>query len=133
MKPPVAIVCDFDGTVTTEDLGDRIAIHFGGYEAWRAEEDRYKQGGMSFQDLLRAIFRPVRASREAHFWIGRREGRGSTPSDVERRRTGGDDVSRMGGPVRPGMSRALLHTRPMGHASSVARPGSAGEVWNNAW
>jgi 2-hydroxy-3-keto-5-methylthiopentenyl-1-phosphate phosphatase len=50
--------------VTTEDMGDRVAIHFGGFASWRAAEDRYAAGEITFSELLRAIFAPVRASRE---------------------------------------------------------------------
>ncbi len=57
-----AVVCDFDGTATTEDVGDRIAIEFGGYEQWRLAEDRYKAGEIPFRELIAAIFRPVTAT-----------------------------------------------------------------------
>ena len=60
-----AVVCDFDGTFVTEDLGDEVSIHFGGREAWQAAEDRYHAREITFAELLRAIFAPVTASREA--------------------------------------------------------------------
>ncbi|HET9599771.1 MAG TPA: MtnX-like HAD-IB family phosphatase [Anaeromyxobacteraceae bacterium] len=59
-----AVVCDFDGTATTRDIGDAVAIRFAGEAAWRAAEDRYAAGEISFAELLAAIFAPVRASRE---------------------------------------------------------------------
>ncbi len=59
-----AVACDFDGTIVTEDIGDQVSIHFGGYTAWRAAEDRYKAGGMPFSALLSAIFAGVTASGE---------------------------------------------------------------------
>ncbi len=59
-----AVVCDFDGTATTEDVGDRVAIEFGGYGQWRAAEDRYKAGEIPFRELIADIFRPVTATRE---------------------------------------------------------------------
>jgi 2-hydroxy-3-keto-5-methylthiopentenyl-1-phosphate phosphatase len=61
---PWAVVCDFDGTATTEDIGDRVAIHFAGYEAWRRAEDRFKAGELSFAELIEAIFARVTASRD---------------------------------------------------------------------
>jgi len=61
---PWAIVCDFDGTATTEDIGDRVAIRFAGYAAWRAAEDRFAAGELSFAELIQAIFAPVTASRD---------------------------------------------------------------------
>jgi 2-hydroxy-3-keto-5-methylthiopentenyl-1-phosphate phosphatase len=58
------VVCDFDGTAVTEDIGDRVAIRFGGYETWRRAEDRFKAGEITFSQLIEAIFAPVTASRE---------------------------------------------------------------------
>jgi 2-hydroxy-3-keto-5-methylthiopentenyl-1-phosphate phosphatase len=59
-----AVVCDFDGTATTRDIGDAVAIRFAGEAAWRAAGDRHAAGELSFAELLAAIFAPVRASRE---------------------------------------------------------------------
>ena len=59
-----AVVCDFDGTAVTEDLGDAVSIHFAGFRAWREAEDRYGAGELSFAELLQAIFAPITASRE---------------------------------------------------------------------
>jgi 2-hydroxy-3-keto-5-methylthiopentenyl-1-phosphate phosphatase len=64
MRSGWAVVCDFDGTTTTEDIGDRVSIAFGGYDAWRAAEDDFARGGMPFSVLLERIFAPVRASRD---------------------------------------------------------------------
>jgi 2-hydroxy-3-keto-5-methylthiopentenyl-1-phosphate phosphatase len=61
---PWAVVCDFDGTAVTEDIGDRVAIRFAGYENWRAAEDRFKAGQITFRELIEAIFAPVTASRD---------------------------------------------------------------------
>jgi 2-hydroxy-3-keto-5-methylthiopentenyl-1-phosphate phosphatase len=62
MRPPWAVVCDFDGTATLEDVGDRVSIHFAGHDAWRRAEDEYKAGAFPFGDLLRRIFAPITAS-----------------------------------------------------------------------
>jgi 2-hydroxy-3-keto-5-methylthiopentenyl-1-phosphate phosphatase len=59
-----AVVCDFDGTAVTEDLGDQVSIHFAGYDVWRTAEDRYAAGALDFAGLLRAIFAPITASAE---------------------------------------------------------------------
>jgi len=59
-----AVVCDFDGTATTEDVGDQVAIHFAGQAHTQAEEDRYRQGAFVFSELLRRIFRPITATPE---------------------------------------------------------------------
>ncbi len=58
-----AIVCDFDGTAVTEDIGDRVAIRFAGYDVWRGAEDRFKAGELTFGQLIEAIFGPITASR----------------------------------------------------------------------
>ena len=60
-----AIVCDFDGTVTTRDLGDQVAIHFGPDGHWRRAEDEYRQGTFPFSELIRRIFAPITATPEA--------------------------------------------------------------------
>jgi hypothetical protein len=52
------------GHVYVEDLGDAVAIHFGGYVHWRRAEDEYLAGQFDFATLLQRIFQPVRASRE---------------------------------------------------------------------
>jgi 2-hydroxy-3-keto-5-methylthiopentenyl-1-phosphate phosphatase len=68
-----AVVCDFDGTAVTDDVGDLVAIHFGGYENWRAAEDRYQAGELTFGALLSAIFAPITASpAEIAAWAARR-------------------------------------------------------------
>ncbi len=59
-----AVLCDFDGTAVTEDIGDEVSIHFAGREVWRAAEDRYKAGEIPFRSLIEAIFAPITASRE---------------------------------------------------------------------
>lgn len=59
-----AVVCDFDGTAITEDLGDQVAIRFAGRDSWREAEDRYRAGEFPFSTLLERIFAPIRASRE---------------------------------------------------------------------
>ncbi len=64
MRSPWAIVCDFDGTALTEDLGDVVSQRFAGYETWRAAEDEYRAGAFDFGVLLRRIFEPITASRE---------------------------------------------------------------------
>jgi len=64
MRAPWAVVCDFDGTALTEDLGDKVSRHFAGYRAWRAAEDQYRAGAFTFGTLLQRIFEPITASRE---------------------------------------------------------------------
>jgi 2-hydroxy-3-keto-5-methylthiopentenyl-1-phosphate phosphatase len=62
MRAPWAIVCDFDGTAVTEDLGDHVALRFAGEENYRRAEDGYRAGAYPFKDLLARIFAPITAS-----------------------------------------------------------------------
>ena len=64
MRAPWAIVCDFDGTMVTEDLGDAVAIRFAGAATYQAAEDAYKAGAFPFSELLARIFGPITASRD---------------------------------------------------------------------
>jgi len=64
MRAPWAIVCDFDGTALTEDLGDRVALRFAGAEHYRVAEDAYRAGAYPFGVLLSRIFAPITAGRE---------------------------------------------------------------------
>jgi len=68
-----AVVCDFDGTATTEDIGDQVAIRFAGREWWQRAEDDYRAQAFPFSELLRRIFAPITASAEeiAAFAVGR--------------------------------------------------------------
>ncbi len=61
MRDGWAVVCDFDGTALTEDLGDAVSQHFAGHGTWRRAEDEYGQGAFSFGELLRRIFEPITA------------------------------------------------------------------------
>jgi 2-hydroxy-3-keto-5-methylthiopentenyl-1-phosphate phosphatase len=64
MRAPWAIVCDFDGTALTEDLGDRVAHRFAGPENYREAEDLYRAGALPFGALLARVFAPMTAGRE---------------------------------------------------------------------
>jgi 2-hydroxy-3-keto-5-methylthiopentenyl-1-phosphate phosphatase len=90
MRAPWAIVCDFDGTALTEDLGDAVAFHFAGEASYRAAEDRYRAGDIPFSGLLEAVFAPIRASRDeiAAFARGRARWRPGFEAFVEACRAG---------------------------------------------
>jgi 2-hydroxy-3-keto-5-methylthiopentenyl-1-phosphate phosphatase len=64
VRAPWAIVCDFDGTALTEDLGDHVALRFAGEENYRRAEDAYRAGAYPFKVLLARIFAPITASPE---------------------------------------------------------------------
>jgi 2-hydroxy-3-keto-5-methylthiopentenyl-1-phosphate phosphatase len=64
MRAPWAVVCDFDGTALTEDLGDRVALRFAGERSYEEAEAAYRAGAFPFSALLARIFAPITASRE---------------------------------------------------------------------
>lgn len=61
MREGWAVVCDFDGTALTEDLGDQVSIRFAGRETWLRAEDDYRASAFPFGELLRRIFEPITA------------------------------------------------------------------------
>ncbi len=63
LQLPFALVCDFDGTITTRDLGDQLGRRFATPEDWAAVEARYRAGGQTLREILRSMFAPIRASR----------------------------------------------------------------------
>jgi 2-hydroxy-3-keto-5-methylthiopentenyl-1-phosphate phosphatase len=64
MRRPWAVLCDFDGTAITEDLGDKVSQDFAGYQVWRQAEDAYRAGACSLGELIERIFAPITASRD---------------------------------------------------------------------
>ncbi len=91
MRAPWAIVCDFDGTALTEDLGDQVATQLGDPSMFEAAERRYAAGELSFGHLLRHVFAPVRATRDeiAAFARARAVWRPGFEAFVDRCRAGG--------------------------------------------
>jgi 2-hydroxy-3-keto-5-methylthiopentenyl-1-phosphate phosphatase len=59
-----AIVCDFDGTALTEDLGDHVVYRFVGEEHYRAAEEGYRAGAYAFGPLIARMFAPITASAD---------------------------------------------------------------------
>jgi 2-hydroxy-3-keto-5-methylthiopentenyl-1-phosphate phosphatase len=64
MREPWAIVCDFDGTALTADLGDAVALRFAGEAVYDEAERAYRAGAYPFSVLLERIFAPITASRD---------------------------------------------------------------------
>jgi 2-hydroxy-3-keto-5-methylthiopentenyl-1-phosphate phosphatase len=62
---PWAVVCDFDGTATLDDLADALSIASIGRERWQRAEDAFQSGAIDFEGLLRAIFEPIVTTEEA--------------------------------------------------------------------
>lgn len=65
MRAPWAVVCDFDGTATTEDIGDQVVLRFAADGHYEAEEARYHAGEFPFSGLLTRIFEGIEAGPEA--------------------------------------------------------------------
>lgn len=86
-----AVVCDFDGTATTEDIGDQVSIRFAGRAHWQEAEDAYARGEFGFGELLSRIFAPVTATPEeiAAFALERAVWRDGFPEFVEACRSAG--------------------------------------------
>ena len=59
---PWAVVCDFDGTATIEDIADALSIEYAGYERWKRANEAFQAGAIPFEQLLREIFEPIDAS-----------------------------------------------------------------------
>lgn len=62
---PWAVVCDFDGTATLDDLADALSIAAIGRDKWQEIEDSYQAGKIDFVGLLRGIFEPIVTTPEA--------------------------------------------------------------------
>ncbi len=50
-KNRLAVICDFDGTVTEIDVGHQVYAHFGD-DRWKEVNQRWRQGEMSSKDCL---------------------------------------------------------------------------------
>jgi 2-hydroxy-3-keto-5-methylthiopentenyl-1-phosphate phosphatase len=61
---PWAVVCDFDGTATMDDIADALSVRYAGLAQWRRVNDLFHAGAISFEDLLRGIFEPIAATPE---------------------------------------------------------------------
>ena len=59
------IFVDFDGTITEQDLLDRIAQTFGDPEIYREVDEALDEGHISLNEVLRREFEPVRAELDA--------------------------------------------------------------------
>lgn len=58
---PWAVVCDFDGTATTEDIGDQVVLRFASDGHYEAQEALYQTGAIPFSGLLTRIFEGITA------------------------------------------------------------------------
>ena len=56
-----AVVCDFDGTATVDDIADALSIEYAGYDRWKRANDSFQAGQITFEQMLREIFEPIAA------------------------------------------------------------------------
>ncbi|MDP6666547.1 MAG: MtnX-like HAD-IB family phosphatase [Dehalococcoidia bacterium] len=77
----MAVLIDFDGTITTRDIGDQVVINFA-EPGWDAALDRYRAGEMNVRELWSHEIGLLREEREAEAvaqsvdWATIREGFG---------------------------------------------------------
>lgn len=63
MAAVIEVLCDFDGTITNEDIGFQIIQTFAG-PGWREIEDEYQRGEKGSREALEEIFAITRVSEE---------------------------------------------------------------------
>jgi 2-hydroxy-3-keto-5-methylthiopentenyl-1-phosphate phosphatase len=71
---PLAVLCDFDGTITLEDVAEALLRHFTG-DGWSTFEKAYRAGRMSSRDALREQFALVRATKPELVAVAKRHSR----------------------------------------------------------
>jgi len=59
----LAVVVDFDNTLTTADIGDLVADAFAG-PAWREVDERFLRGELTLRELLTFMFGTMKTSPE---------------------------------------------------------------------
>lgn len=70
MTQPVALVLDFDGTITEEDVLQQMSRHFGDPGVVLEVEDALRKGRITLQEEITREFAPVRAPiDEAVAWV----------------------------------------------------------------
>jgi 2,3-diketo-5-methylthio-1-phosphopentane phosphatase len=75
----VTIICDFDGTITTMDVGSEILRRFGDNEARQKIYDQYQRGELSLYQLQKRLWPTVRVTKQQLFdhldnWVELRDG-----------------------------------------------------------
>ena len=58
----LAVVCDFDGTVTVLDIGDEISRHFCGADYLAAQKKLFLEGKLTTRAIIQSIYTPIRAA-----------------------------------------------------------------------
>ena len=58
----LAVVCDFDGTATVDDIGDEISRRFGGLEHFQRQKAMFARGELDTRGIIEGIYTHVTAS-----------------------------------------------------------------------
>ncbi|HSM92294.1 MAG TPA: HAD-IB family phosphatase [Anaeromyxobacteraceae bacterium] len=61
---PWAVVCDFDGTATTEDIGEQVVLRFADEREYDRHEALFAAGAIPFSGLLTRVFEGIEAGPE---------------------------------------------------------------------
>ena len=63
LKPPVAVLCDFDDTTAVENVAELVMERFGG-EEWLDFRRRFREGDLTLRQYQEMAFNSVRANRD---------------------------------------------------------------------
>ena len=62
LKPPLAVLCDFDDTTAVENVAELIMTRFGG-DGWHDLRDEFRKGRFPLREYQEAAFSTVRTGR----------------------------------------------------------------------
>jgi len=60
-RPNTTVICDFDGTITEDDMLDEVARRFGDAAVYASVDESLHRGALSLREVIRREFEPVRA------------------------------------------------------------------------
>lgn len=63
LRPPLAVLCDFDDTTAVENVAEMIMVRFGG-DGWRDLRQEFHQGRFTLREYQEAAFSMAHAGRD---------------------------------------------------------------------
>ncbi len=63
LKPPLAVLCDFDDTTAVENVAELVMRRFGG-DGWHDLREEFRSGHFPLREYQEAAFSTVRAGRD---------------------------------------------------------------------
>ena len=63
LRPPLAVLCDFDDTTAVENVAEMIMFRFGG-DGWRDLRQEFRQGHFTLREYQEAAFSTAEAGRD---------------------------------------------------------------------